>query len=802
MRRTALSALLAHWWRRPGQLATLLIGLALATALWSAVQAINAEARASYERASGTLGQGAYETLTDPAGPITIETYVALRRAGWLVSPVLEGRMLAGEMRLLVTGLEILTAPTGTLPVTPSGGEEVNPLDLITPPGLGFAASETIARLQGTDGLPPLRPSALVPPGRILTDIGTAERLLNRPGDITRLTVLPGQPRAQIPLSEIAPNLVLNPAEQQGEMARLTNSFHLNLTAFGFLSFAVGVFIVHGAIGLAFEQRRGTFRTLRALGLPVRDLMVLLLVELMVLALVAGAIGIALGYLIAGALLPDVAATLRGLYGASVPGTLGFDLDWALAGLGIAVAGALVAAGHGLWRVWTMPLLASAQPRAWATVSAVSLRWQAVVGIVLIAAGIVTAFIADGLIVGFALLGALLLGAALLLPALLAAVLAIGARTARDAETQWFWADTRQQLPGLSLALMALLLALAANIGVSTMVGSFRLTFIGWLDQRLASELYVTVSDATESARLETWLEGRADAVLPIITIDSPIEGAPGEVLGAADHATYRDNWPLLSAAPDVWDRLASGKAALINEQLARREGLAPGDPVSLAPGWTMPVAGIYSDYGNPMGQAIVALDLLEARYPERPRLNFGLRTDDPETLSVALRDEFGLDGANIVDQATIKNLSLQIFERTFTVTGALNVLTLFVAGFAILTALLTLASLRLPQLAPAWALGITRKRLARLELMRSLALAALTFVAAVPVGLALAWALLAVVNVEAFGWRLPMYVFPAQWLVLLALALAAAAIAAAIPARRLAKTAPADFLKVFADER
>jgi putative ABC transport system permease protein len=802
MRGVALTALLAHWRRRPGQLATLVIGLALATALWSAVQAINAEARASYDRASGRLGQGAYETLTDPSGLIALETFVSLRRAGWLVSPVLEGRMMAGEMRLLVTGVEVLTAPPGTLAVTPGGDDDIDLVALITSPGLGFAAPETIDRLDGADRLPPLRPGALVPPGQMVTDIGTAERLLDRRGEITALVVLPDQPRNRAPLSAIAPNLVLNPAQQQGDMARLTNSFHLNLTAFGLLSFAVGLFIVHGAIGLAFEQRRATFRTLRALGLPARDLMGLLLVELLVLAVIAGGIGIVLGYAIAGALLPDVAATLHGLYGARVPGTLSFDPVWAVAGLAIAVAGAVIAAGQALWRVRTMPLLASAQPRAWATVSAVLLRRQAIAGAGLIAAGCATAWAAHGLIAGFALLAGLLLGAALMLPAGLATVLALGARAARTAEGQWFWADTRQQLPGLSLALMALLLALVANIGVSTMVGSFRLTFTGWLDQRLAAELYVTVTDAGESARLETWLDSRADAVLPVISVDSPIEGAPGEVMGVADHGTYRDTWPLLTARDGVWDELAAGRATLINEQLARREGLAPGDPVRLAPGWTMPVAGIYSDYGNPMNQAMVSLDLLETRYPDRPRLSFGLRTDDPEALAEALRADFGLDAAAVVDQATIKRFSLEVFERTFTVTGTLNVLTLAVAGFAILTALLTLASLRLPQLAPAWALGITRKRLARLELMRSLALATFTFIVAVPVGLALAWSLLAVVNVEAFGWRLPMHLFPMQWLVLFVLALAAAALATALPARHLARTAPADFLKVFSNER
>ncbi len=802
MRAVALSALLAHWRRRPGQLATLLIGLALATALWSAVQAINAEARASYDRASGTLGQGAYATLTDPDGTIALDTFVALRRAGWLVSPVLEGRLMIADVRLLVTGIELLTAPPGALPVSVAGDDDLNPLDLIGSPGLGFAAPETLSRLDGASGLPPLRASALVPPGQLFTDIGTAERLLDRPGRITRLTVLADQPAARPPLADIAPDLRLEPAQNQGDIARLTNSFHLNLTAFGLLSFAVGLFIVHGAIGLAIEQRRATFRTMRALGLPARDLMLILLAELLVLALVAGAVGIALGYLIAGALLPDVAATLRGLYGATVPGTLSFNPSWAAAGLGIAVLGALVAAAQGLWRVAAMPLLASARPRAWALTSAVALRRQAIIGLALMAGGVAAALLADGLVAGFALVAGLLLGAALVLPMVLSMALALGARTARNAQGQWFWADTRQQLPGLSLALMALLLALATNIGVSTMVGSFRLTFTGWLDQRLAAELYISVEDADQSADVQTWLRDRADAVLPAVSIETRIEGAPGEVFGAIDHATYRENWPLLVSVPDVWDRLAAGEAALINEQLARRARLVPGDTVNLGPDWSLPVAAIYSDYGNPMGQAIVSLELLKARHPDVVPFNFGLRTADPDRLAAALRDEFGLDPGNIIDQATIKAFSLRVFERTFAVTGALNVLTLSVAGFAILTALLTLASLRLPQLAPAWALGITRRRLARLELLRSLALAALTSVLAVPAGLALAWVLLAVVNVEAFGWRLPMHVFPAQWLLLFALALVAAALAAALPARRLARTEPAQFLKVFADER
>jgi putative ABC transport system permease protein len=44
------------------------------------------------------------------------------------------------------------------------------------------------------------------------------------------------------------------------------------------------------------------------------------------------------------------------------------------------------------------------------------------------------------------------------------------------------------------------------------------------------------------------------------------------------------------------------------------------------------------------------------------------------------------------------------------------------------------------------------------------------------------AWCLIAVVNVKAFGWRLPFHVFPLQLLELLGVAMAAALLAALLP--------------------
>lgn len=437
-------------------------------------------------------------------------------------------------------------------------------------------------------------------------------------------------------------------------------------------------------------------------------------------------------------------------------------------------------------------------------VSTRSLLHQAAAGMVLLFVSGALVLLGGGLISGFAVLAALLLGAALILPTLLALGMRAAEHISGHGLTRWFLADTRQQLPGLSLALMALLLALSANIGVGTMVSSFRQTFVGWLDQRLAAEVYVTARDEAEAAHLRQWFPHHARAVLPIWSTEGEISGQDVRIFGVADDATYRDHWPLISGALATWDEIASGKGALVNELFWRSGKASPGAEIEMPGGWKARVVGVFSDYGNPRGEVIIGLDALVQHYPDVEKLRYGLRMQPQEVAGFrqCLMTEFGLPEANIVDQVSLKRQSAAIFEQTFAVTGALNVLTLAVAGFAMFSSQLTLASLRLPQLAPVWALGLRRRDLAMLELLRTLALWLVTFIAAIPVGLGLAWVLLAIINVEAFGWRLPLILFPLDWLRLGLVALLAAIISVLIPVRRLAKTAPADLLRIFASER
>ena len=800
------------------QLATLLIGLIAATALWSGVQALNQQARQSYDRAASVFGGARTATLVGRDGPTVPQSlFIDVRRAGWNVSPLLEGRVQINGKPLRVLGIDPVT-----LPVQSAGAPDIGRDGLqafLTPPYETLAAPETLKDLDLRDRdtpalangqtLPPLRAQAQLLPGVIVVDIGVAQKLLGLPDQVSRLLIGETKQRRASLESVVGDRLRLVEPSSESDLERLTDSFHLNLTAFGLLSFVVGLFIVNSAVGLAFEQRLSMLRTLRACGISARMLNAVLVFELVTIALVAGLVGLVCGYIIAASLLPDVAASLRGLYGAQIPGQLTLQPQWWIAGIAISVIGALAAAATSLVKAARLPLLATAQPYAWQVAQQRLLKFQGLASLAVFAFAGGALWFGDSLAAGFAVLAAIMLGAALALPVVLGFVLKTGERSTTRPLTSWFWADSRLQLSGLSLALMALLLALAVNVGVGTMVSGFSKTFTGWLDGRLAAEIYLNAKDDKQATELVAWLKQRpdVDAILPSARADVQIGGWPVEILGFADHATYRDQWPLLDSRTDTWDRVRDGNAALISEQLSRRLKLGIGDRIDVpTPSgvWPLQIVAIYADYGNPKGQLGVATDALVQKFPDIARTRFGLRVkpDQAPALVAEIQKTFGLDARSVADQATVKTESLRIFNRTFAVTSALNAFTLGVAGVALLTSLLTLSNSRLPQLAPLWAIGITRKHLAVIELLKTMAVALITALLALPLGLLVAWCLIAVVNVKAFGWRLPFHVFPMQLIELLGVAMIAAFLAALLPILKLLRMQPAELVKVFANER
>jgi len=815
----SLAALLSHWRKHPASLVTLLMGLSIATALWSGVQALNTQARNSYNQAAAIFTQGnSQNIIAQQGGYFNQDLFIRLRRSGVKVSPIIEGRIYFQKKELKIIGVDLITTPKNV------SLELVHSLkssfDLIDKEGKAFISPETLQGLGSKSGdrlktdrgilLPPLQPLSSAPPGVIITDIGIAQNTLAHVGKLSRLVVDQRNNLDSEQVSRLTNNsLRLVASDDSNDLTRLTDSFHLNLTAFGMLAFVVGFFIVNASVGLAFEQRLPTLRTLRALGAPAYLLVSGMLIEIAAFTLIAGLIGVTGGYLIAQELLPNVAASLEGLYGAQISSRLALDKNWFFSAFAIAGSGALLANTAGLIKTLRLPVLNVAKPIAWREINHEYLGRQALLAFLALVIAVITYSLGKNLLSGFAFMACGLVGTAMLLPFILALLLLVGESQSQQPLLRWLFADGRQEIPGLSLALMALLLTLSANIGIGGMVTGFRETFLAWLDERLIAEIYYETATADDARKIEAWAQSdrEIDAILPVWRAKTLIENQPVELMGMTFHDTYIRHFPLLSSKENVWENLHSTDSILISEQLARRLNINIDDVLNLPTGdkdWRVTIAGIFPDYGNPKGQIRIDHDRLALHFTDASRTHYSLRVAARSTGSVMARMKavHGEKIIRIVDQEEVKKISIGIFEKTFMITGALNTLMLIVSAVALFTSLLTLSNLRLRQVAPVWAIGVSRQRLAAIELARILIFAAGVALVAIPLGIFITWGLVTIINVIAFGWRLPMHIYPMHWLMVFITSLLTALLASLVPVIQLARSKPIDLLKGFTDAR
>ncbi len=510
----------------------LLAGIVMANVLLVGTQVINAQARASYAEGELLLGAGPAGRLLPPPGEELFDErwYIELRRAGFHeIAPLLRRYLVTEDgQNLELLGIDGLVMPgaAGTdrrriregQADTDYGSFSLPPFQLWAAPArlrqLGIAAGEEI-RLANGLSLPP----ALAAPDRslghrLLLDVGALQELSGSRGQLSSVLVFDMAPGRLAALqAQLPAGLRWVPESDQPDPAELTRSFHLNLAAMGLLSFVVGVFLVYNALAFSYTDRRVLIRRLRLAGVSRRELRTALLLELVVFLSLGGLLGAWLGALTAAWLIPGVGQTLAQLYGVYiqypdglVPGGLWPPL------LMTGLAGVLCAL-FPLRRALTAPMLDRGEA-GWSLAAAARRdRQLALVGLCLLALALVLYLLATTVLAALAGMACLLLGAALLLPLTLRLLLGLLQRLVppRKAALGWLLADSRWLLGPASLALMAVTLALVANSGLNTMIGSFRTATDSWLEQRLTAELYLR--DSVDAAALRTWLAQQAPGV-------------------------------------------------------------------------------------------------------------------------------------------------------------------------------------------------------------------------------------------------------------------------------------------------
>jgi putative ABC transport system permease protein len=237
---------------------------------------------------------------------------------------------------------------------------------------------------------------------------------------------------------------------------------------------------------------------------------------------------------------------------------------------------------------------------------------------------------------------------------------------------------------------------------------------------------------------------------------------------------------------------------------LAYRRQLAVGDALELPTDQgprTFPIAGVFLDYGSEHGRILLHRSGY-ARYWREPSVGSAAAFAAPGENLAALRDRLQdrlgpIQPLLIRSNRDIQSRTLDVFDRTFTITNVLRLLAILVAVVGVLSALLALQLERAREFAVLRATGMTAGEVGGLVSLQTGFMGAAAGLLAIPTGLLLAAVLIFVINRRAFGWSLPFEVNPLLLLETLALAICAALLAGLYPIWRMARARPAEALRM-----
>lgn len=837
LNRASRNFLLHHPW----QLALALLGITLGVAVVIAIDLALDSALRSFERAEQAVSGKATHRISGGEGGLDERIYSKLRVEHGIrnLAPVLQATVSLKQnpdTKFRLLGIDPFTEDAFRAGWQSGRSDTQQATRLVaeantvligrrTADRLGLGLDDELTVVTGS-GEHKLRIAGLLtPPGAIaeealrtvlIADIATAHEITGLFGKLSFIdAIVPDNDAAK--LAALLPGDVsLMRIETQYEsMRQMTEAFSINLNAMGLLSLLVGMFLIYNTMTFLVIQRRGLIGNLRLLGVTRRQIGRMIVGEALILAAIGTTLGIGLGLVLGHVMLQPVSATVDTLFFESDAPSL------AISPLSIVKAALL---GFGATLLAVIPPLREANrfsPKHALTRSQLesgarhSTRSAWLFGLLLIAAGFAVGFLSEtGIELGLASVFLLLLGFALLTPAATLAIMS----AAETLSGKLFGIlgklpprMVRAEISRTGVAIAALMIAVAATIGMNLMIDSFRSTVSQWLNTTLQADLYLALpgdklaqDKADKNRALKAAITGLAEVykVSTVLHTQLVAGGSPVKV-SAFELTDESKNGFVFKQKFDsaIWQTFEEQQSIIVTEPYAYHHGVKAGDSVALQTGsgiQKFKILGIYHDYSGDRGRLAMSRKQYLRFWPDLGYTGIGIyKTADADLTDLENRlREMLPDSVEIKSSRAIFDASMQVFDQTFLITEALRWLAAGIAFVGVFGALMALQFERTRQLGILRAIGMTPGQLTGLICAETGLMGLTAGLIAVPVGLLVAYVLIFIVYLRSFGWTMAFQVDSAALLQGFLLAFAAALLAGVLPAYRMARTRPAEALR------
>ncbi len=809
-----VKALLGHYRRYPLQIILVWFGLTLGVSLLVGVTAINQHARLSYENGERLFSNPLpYRIRPKHVGNrIPQGFYIQLRRDGFHQCAPFDSYRFTTQKGVDISLLGI--DPIALIPVVGDKSlSEMRVLELMKKPYPVLVSQQLASLQEWEDGdsinmhdgttLGPIHvdQSNLITGTRLIADMSLIRQLRKSSG-FTSIACgeMPKQKLEQL-IQSLPKGMSLSQSARS-ELESLTKAFHMNLTAMGMLSFLVGLFIFYQAMSLSLIQRQKLVGMLRQTGVSGWQLAQALSLELFGLVVISWVCGNGLGLVLANKMIPSVSMSLSDLYNANVGLSIVWDWEWSSYSLLMAVFGAFASCA------WPLVRLLRSQPIRLTTrlsmlrFSGNEFTLQTFVAATLIVAAIAIYQAPKTQSSGFTVIALMLISTALVTPFIIWKLFNSFSFTLRWVKARWFFADAAASMSYRGVATMAFMIAMAANIGVVTMVGSFRDTTEQWLNQRLAADLYLFPTNNSASV-INGWLHNQPEVKDVWWRWENQIPSEKGtlQVVSTGASQNEENSLTVKIAVPNYWYYLHHSKGIMISESMSLKLNLRPGDTIDLAEplGLDWQVVGVYYDYGNPYNQILMShQNWLQAFAGSGDVALAVLLHNEAEGNAVTsrLNSAFHLDPERIIDNSNIHQQAMRVFDRTFVIADTLGNITLFIAVCGIFFATLAGETSRQRHTALLRCLGVSGKELVALGALQLFVFGLISMLIAMPLGLALAKLVVEIVIKQSFGWTMELKLMPWAYVQTALFSMLALIIAGALPIIRLVRKSPMKSLR------
>jgi putative ABC transport system permease protein len=818
--------------RQPGRALLILFAVALGDAAVVAIDLAGDAAAGSFHASMETLaGKDDFEVTAAGGIPEAIIAQLVRLPYALRVSPRIEdhaivisdGHIASQTIPLIGVDLVAEANNTDTIIANATAGEgleHLNDPDAVwLTSGLGKKAGDRI-KLLLNDHAQEYVVCGLIPASTqtgtdaVLMDIGAAQRATRRSGRVDRILIK--VPNAgsfdmwQSRLQQALPSGVSLNAQGTETAAnrRMLAAFRWNLRMLSGIALLVGAFLIYNAVSVSVVRRRSEIGIMRAMGAGRAAVVMAFLFEAALLGTAGSLLALPLGRVLAAGAVKMLSTTVNALYVSSSPGTMALSVESVAvalaAGIGVALVSALAPAREaGL----VPPTEAMARGRREFEVR-VERKRDAWIALLLAALGTLASLAPP--IEGKPLLGYLsallfVASAAMLAPLVVHTATSAGSSVmgrALGVEALLAGRSLGGSLRRTSVLVAALATAIAMMTSVGIMVGSFRETVLTWLDSELPADLYLAPAGAMGSDRHPTIAPEVAERIAKTPGVDSvsrlrayeiQYQGLPATLAGASQgHNAPRQNLTFLSRKPgtEILRELAAGDNAVVSEPFANKHHVKTGDTITLPLGeHRVPfrVVDVFYDYGHEAGYIVVDWSTLERYLPNTAPTNLAVYLApgaDLERTRAAIRNAIAGNSLMMLSNGEIRRQAVRVFDQTFAITYAVEVISILVAIGGIAGALLSIVMDRRREFGVLRYLGGTSAQIRKLILVEAGLIGILANVLGLALGYVLALVLVYVINKQSFGWTIQFHWPSAIMLGSLTVVYVATVLAGLFPAR------------------